>query len=71
MKRVKGLMQMLSDAEVSIQKAERLGKQADAEPFMAKVADNAYYYKRKLKESFAQRKSFKKLRSWSHTSNIT
>jgi len=61
MKKGLSLMQMLSVAAAEIRKAERQGKTDDADPFMSRVADNAYYYRRKLRESFAQQKNFKKL----------
>ncbi len=61
MKKGLSLMQMLSVAAYDIRNAENHGNTEDADPFMSRVADNAYYYRRKLRESFAQQKNFKKL----------
>lgn len=80
MKQGLSLTQMLKAAEADICKAAELGRAEDADPFTSRVADNAYYYKRKLRESFAQQKSFKKLQGregvpyafkvlWSHFKN--
>lgn len=63
MTKAKSIRQLIGEAEEQILKAEKLGANPESKPIYCFVYDNAYYFKRKLREIKLQCKYFDKLPS--------